>query len=203
MKKLVVLLMVSLMATSAFAVVDPDPNMIGVYFDMNADSISTPATMNVPFFAYVMLTNPTYAEISGFEAAYSVQVPLGFESLFFRLNEDLQGGLNVAVGNTATAGEYIVGWPAPRPTSPATVLVSWQLMLLSTFSADIFLGPTTAPSGDNPNLPALEVGGSIVNLGTSTGDPAIPVAVINPAGPGDVPVAEEGASFGDVKALFR
>ncbi len=37
MKTLVVLLMVSLMATSAFAVVDEDPDMIGVYFDANAD----------------------------------------------------------------------------------------------------------------------------------------------------------------------
>ena len=37
MKKLVVLLLASLVATSAFAVIDPDPNMMGVYFDRNAD----------------------------------------------------------------------------------------------------------------------------------------------------------------------
>lgn len=49
MKKLVVLLLVSLMATSAFAVVDPDPDMIGVYFDATADNNCTTAAANVPF----------------------------------------------------------------------------------------------------------------------------------------------------------
>ena len=37
MKKLVLMLMASLLvASSAFAVVDPDPNMLGIYFDESA-----------------------------------------------------------------------------------------------------------------------------------------------------------------------
>jgi hypothetical protein len=198
MKKLVVLLLVSLMATSAFAVVDPDDNMMGIYFDLEADTLSKDATANVPFMAYLMITNSTYPELSGFEASYRVETPAGMGGLFFRLAEDLQGGLNVSVGNTAVNGEYIVGWPSPRPATPAFVAVSWQLMLLGEFQADIYLGPTSAPSIDN-GLPAIEIGGAIRSVGLSTGGAGIPVAVVN----GMAPVAEEMESFGNVKALFR
>lgn len=198
MKRLGMLLIVMLMASSAFAVIDPDPNMMGLYFDLNADTNSFAATVNVPFMAYLMLTNPTYADVSGFEAGYEVVVPAGMEGLYFRLNEDLQGGLNVAVGNTALLGEYVVGWPAPRTTSAATVLVAWQMMLIAPMQVEVFLGPSNSPSVDN-GLPALEIGGSIVSLGLSTGGAEIPVARVNGAGP----IAEEFSSFGGVKALFR
>ena len=45
MKKLVVLLLASLIATSAFAVIDPDPDMIGIYFDTNAEEIEDSYTI--------------------------------------------------------------------------------------------------------------------------------------------------------------
>ena len=57
MKKLVVLLLVSLMAASAFAVTDPDPNMIGVYFDTDANDNCMIVGPSTPFNAYVILTN--------------------------------------------------------------------------------------------------------------------------------------------------
>ena len=57
MKKLLAVAVVMLMATSAFAVVDPDTNMIGVYFDESADTNTmTGATPYETFPIYVILT---------------------------------------------------------------------------------------------------------------------------------------------------
>lgn len=198
MKKLVALLLISLMATSAFAVIDPDNNMMGIYFDETADMNAIEATPNVPFSAYIMVTNPTYPELSGFEVAYEVVVPAGMSGLYFRLAESIQGGINVGDSENPMSGEYIVGWPSPRPTTEAFVATAWTLMLLGDFTADLYLGPTAEPSVDN-NLPALEIGGEIVSVGLSTGGPGNAVARIN----GTAPVAQEVSNFGNVKALFR
>jgi hypothetical protein len=196
MKKLVVLLMVSLMATSAFAVIDPDPTMMGLYFDMDANTNGYDATTNVPFFAYLMLTNSEYPEISGFECNYTVDAG-AMGGLFFRLAEDLQGGLNVGT-TSALEGNYVVGWPAPRAAGTTLVLVSWQVMLLGEFPVSIYLAPATIPSLDT-GTPVLEIGGALAPAGYSTGGTEIPVATINDV----APVAEEIESFGGVKALFR
>ena len=92
MKKLVVLLMVSLMATSAFAVVDEDPDMLGVYFDANADFNEFAVAPSTPFFAYVMITNPSASEVHGLEFGYDVVPPAGSEGNIFRLANTLPAG---------------------------------------------------------------------------------------------------------------
>ncbi len=67
MKKLVVILLVSMMAASAFAVTDPDPNMIGIYFDLNANDNCLTIGPSIPFNAYLILTNSTAPTISAYE----------------------------------------------------------------------------------------------------------------------------------------
>lgn len=199
MKKLVVLLLVSLMATSAFAQIDPDTDMLGVYFDTGAMENCTAAAPNVPFFAYVTITNPSAAEVHGLECGYAVSVPAGMEGLIFRLANNLPSGA-VDLGNSTDIllGDYVVGLASPLPASSAVQFVTWQFMLLSPMTVDIFLGPSNIESIPD-GLPAYEIGGAIQSLGLSTGGPGIPVASIN----GDCPVAIEEASFGSVKSLFR
>ncbi len=199
MKKLVVLLLVSLMATTAFAGIDPDPDMLGVYFDTDANMNCTTATPNVPFPAYITITNPTSAEVHGLECGYEVVVPAGMDGLFFRLGNSLPAGA-VDLGNSddKLIGDYVVGLASPLPGNGAVQFVSWNLMLLGAFPVDIFLGPSTIQSIDD-GLPAYEIGGAIRSLGLATGGVGTPVASIN----GDCPVAVEEASFGSVKSLFR
>ncbi len=200
MKKLLVLLVVSLMATSAFAVVDEDPNMLGVYFDLDADMNELAVGANTPFFAYVMLTHPTSDNVFGLEFGYDVVVPAGMEGLIFRLANNLPAGA-VDLGNSVSvfSGDYVAGLAAPLPGAPAVTFVTWQFMLLSPgLEVQIFLGPSNVQSIDD-GLPAYEAGGTIEPLGLSTGGVSTPVAVVNGVGP----VAVDNASFGSVKSLFR
>ncbi len=199
MKKLVVLLLVSLMATSAFAVIDLDTDMLGVYFDMTADNNCTTAGTD-PFFAYVTITNPSATEVHGIEFGYNLVSSVGPGQMFRLANNLPAGAVDLGTNTDLMLGDYVVGLASPLPATEAVQFVTWQFLLLVPQTVDIFLGPSTIQSIDD-GLPAYEIGGSIQSLGLSTGWPSagFPVATIN----GDCPVAVEDASFGSVKSLFR
>ncbi|MFT7700335.1 MAG: hypothetical protein ACI8S7_002178, partial [Candidatus Krumholzibacteriia bacterium] len=119
--------------------------------------------------------------------------------MFFRLAATLPAGA-VDLGNSTdiTLGDYVVGLATPLPASSAVAFVSWQFLLLAPISMEIYLGPASIESIAD-GLPAYEIGGSILPLGLSTGGSA-PVATVNT---GECAVANEAASFGGVKSLFR
>jgi hypothetical protein len=196
MKKLVVLLMVSLMAASAFATVDEDPDMLGVYFDLNANDNCGTFGPSVPFNVYFMITNVSAANVFGVEFGYEL---VGGTGLYFRLAEILPAGsLNVGTATNPAVGDYIVGFANPIPGSGANAtVVTWQLLLLAPTSIDIYLGSSFSESIPD-GLPAMEIGGTIAPLGLSTGI-GNPAATIN----GDCVVATDDVSFGSVKSLFR
>ena len=185
-------------ATVAGPEVDPETDVIGVYFDKTADNNCKTAAANVPFFAYVTITNPSAAEVWGLEVGYEVVSSAG-TTLLFRLANNLPAGA-VDLGNSTDVfvGDYVVGLASPLPAAPAVQFVTWQFLLLAPQTVEIFLGPSVVQSIPD-GLPAYEIGGSIQSLGLSTGGPGIPVATVN----GDCPVAVEDASFGSVKSLFR
>jgi len=203
MKKLVVLLLVSLMATSAFATIDPDPDMIGVYFDETADVNCLTQGSGAGFFVFVVITNPTAPEVWGVEFGYRVAtVPAGQDASLFRLAEQLpSGALNVGNASDKMLGDYIIGFATPFPGAGNNVtVVSWQYMMLAAMGLEYYIGPSEVESIPD-GLPAYEIGGEIAPLGVSTGHPAlgVPAATVN----GDCVVATEDVSFGSVKSLFR
>ncbi len=91
---------------------------------------------------------------------------------------------SVDLGNSVDklSGDYVVGLASPLPGAPAKTFITWQFMLLSPMTVEIFLGPSNVQSIDD-GLPAYEIGGSILPLGLSTGGANVPVAVVNGAGP--------------------
>jgi hypothetical protein len=201
MKKLVVLLLVSLMATSAFAQIDPDTNGIGVYFDAGATTHELMGQApSVPFSAYVCITNPTN-DVSGLEFGYNIVVPAGMEAMFFRLANVLPvGSIDLGVNTNIFSGDYIVGLASPLPASQSVVFVSWTWMMLAPgLTMEFYLGASSIPSLPDYDGPAYEAGGFILPLGQSTGGLDNPVAAVNMM----APVAIENASFGSVKSLFR
>ena len=204
MKKLVVLLLASLVATSAFAVIDPDDDMMGIYFDVNADNNCLPAQgPSIPFFTYIILTNTTAPAINAYELGLNVVPPAGMETMIFRLASTIANGVvsGVDVGtNDALGGDYIVGLAAPLPAQAAVVLHSFQYMLLAVMPVEFYIGASSAPSipGDYPVVQNAE-GSILMQIGQSTGGPDVPVATVN----GDCVVGVEDASFGSVKSLFR
>ena len=227
MKKLVVLLLASLVATSAFAVIDPDPDMLGIYFDTNADinGTITPAA-GIPFDLYLIATNPTPAVINAYEMNLVVEYPAGYT--IFMLASDIANNVisGIDVGsNDKDGGDYAVGLNDPGlTTSPATILHHWTYFQSGAmFPMNFYLRANSLPSieGDLPVLQDAD-GSRLYQVGTSTGGPDIPVAIVNPveldpetgewpADPADWvfltdptgPVAVESASFGSVKSLFR
>jgi hypothetical protein len=192
MKKLVVLLAVSLMATSAFALLDPDANSLGVYFDTNGDVTSIAPALGFPpppYQMYLILANPTFAAVNGFECTLEVT-----------------GGAHVIVGtvfpnagiNVQTAPQYAAGWDVPQPTSAATILATFTMNSYANVPGEVFLRAPliqSIPSG-RPNVIGDDV---LVPVDYSSGDETMPVARIF----GDDVVSEEVSSFGSVKSLFR
>ncbi len=203
MRRLLILFILAAFSVpQASAVIDPDPNGIGVYFDLAADQNQTWAPANVPFFAFVILTNPTGDEIQGFEFAYHISVPPGMEALLLRLQMGWppQVLLDLTLPIYDTFSDEIVGVTStPIPASSAVILLTWQFLLLAPpMEAQFYLGPTCGEISSNGRLTFVsETGPVAMNL--STGGPDIPVAIIN----GDAVVPIASSSFGSLKALYR
>lgn len=200
MKKLVVLLLATLVASTAFAQIDPDSDMMGIYFDVGATSNCTDAAPSVPFFAYLCVTNSTAEAINAYELGKSV---VGANGAIFMLASNIANGVasGVNVGTELPeSGDLIVGLATPLPTAGGVTIVhSWQYLLLAPATLDMFIGASSAPSlpGGLPVVQGTDTG--LMTVGTSTGDPSIPVATVN----GDCVVAVEDASWGSVKSLYR
>jgi hypothetical protein len=204
MKNLLLLSLVYLFAFSASGVIDPTPDTIGVYFEQNADvrCINSPAS--VPFFTYLILTNPTPTAINAYECGLEFRVPGGMEGMFFQLASNIANGVvsGIDVGvNDALGGDYIVGLAEPIPAQQATILHSWQHMLLAVIPVEIYLGASSAPSipGDFPVIQDSD--GSVLYQAGLLLPPGYPVAGVNDITLCPHPV--EARSFGSLKSLFH
>ncbi len=203
MKKLVVLLLVTFMATSAFAVIDPDPDMVGIYFDETADDNCLMIGASTPFMAYFIATNPVPAEINAYEFGFTNAVPAGMEGMLFMLASNTPPEAIDVGSHTPLGGDYIVGMANPMPATEATVLHSWQYMLLAVIPVDMYIFQSSKPSIPGVYPVLQDANGSILyQVGQSTGGPDVPVATINRPD-GECVVGVEAATFGSVKSLFR
>jgi hypothetical protein len=203
MKTLLVLLLSCLVAVPAFSVIDPDPDMLGIYFDQNADDNCLMVGTD-PFFAYLILTNPTVAAINAYEFSFENCICTGTDQFFFMTASNIAHGavegLDVGV-HDKLGGDYIVGLAEPLVTSPATILHSWQYLSTAIQPIRMFLGPSSVPSipGGLPVIQDAETS-TLMTVGLSTGGPEIPVATVNFD---DCVVSVEHRAWGEVKALFR
>lgn len=203
MKTVLALLLVSLMATAAFAVVDEDPDMMGIYFEPTADTNCLTVGASTPFFMYVCVTNPTAGAIDAYEFGYQVEVPAGMEAMIFRLSTNIANlvanGVDVGVSGPL-GGDVIVGLATPLPGGEVVVVHSFNYMLLAPMTAPVYLTASSSPSLPG-GLPVIqEAGGDLMTLGLSTGGPEIPVAVLNGT---ECPVAVEQDTWGGLKSLYR
>ncbi len=198
MKKLVVLIgLVSLVFSSgAMAQIDPDDDMLGIYFDVNATIFCADAPVGAPSPAYLCLTNPTYVgqdgeAVSGWEC--NVEVTEGVFILAWLLTE---GAVNVSL-----PPDFIVGLATPLPWSPVIVLMELTVGVFAPGAINFTLHPSDTPSFDPPS-PGYAAGddpGLLIPLGYSAGGEVV-CAVIN----GDCNVtADEDATWGSVKSMYK
>ncbi len=192
MKKLVVLLMAMLVATSAFAILDEDTNSMGFYFDTEADM---PCVDGADAYSnhtmFLVLTNPDFDELYGFEAGYDLVGDAQVLSTTFTNPQAL---------NVGQADNMIVGFGTPTVTSPITTVAAIAVLYMSTEGAPVeFTLHGTTPSSMDPAYPVfLLVDGVLIAGGLSTVDG--PSAQING---GCTVVATEEMSFDSVKSLYR
>jgi hypothetical protein len=190
MKKLLVLVLAMTIASSALAVVDPDPNSLGFYMDLTADMVEVQdAAPNSTHMVYCILTNPTFDNLFGIEYGYDATAGSAFV-----LGTTFANPQALDVGS---AGNHIVGFGAPTPTTEAT--------LISTMTV-LFLGPVwevtltgTEPSSLDPALPTLLLPNSVLQ---SSGD-STDIGNVNFSIMGVTPVATETVTFDSVKSLYR
>jgi hypothetical protein len=194
MKKWVVFLAMSglLIGTHAMAQIDTGENGIGFYFDQGATiNCDNPGAVG-PVDLFLCLTNLTAPDgVAGWECR--VEITQGVYVLDTALS-----GLNPV--NFGAAPDYIVGLGEPLPWAPSLVVAVFTIGVFMPDPIELFIKPVVNPS--IPGVPAFADGGNpdlLIALVQSTGGPDIPVAVIN----GDCPVANEDATWGTVKSLYR
>ena len=169
---------------------------VGIYADPYGDSSELFSPPNVPFDAYVVLTNPSSVLVWGFEFGYTIA--LNDQSVLFRLQNALPPeAIDVGENSNLLSGDYVVGLATPLISAAAIVLVTWQFMLTSPETVFMELGPSRIPSLPY-DLPAYEAGGTIVpmTLAPTCWGTQIHVNEYCP-----LPVEEQ--AFGAVKALYR
>ncbi len=190
MKKLLVLVLAMTVASSAFAIIDPDPNSLGFYFDLTADTVEVQdAGINSQHTMYVILTNPTFQNLGGIEYGYVM------EGSAFVLSNVWANPQALDIGS---AGNHIVGFGAPTPTTEATLIATMTVLFLDPVAVNFTL-TGTVPSSLDPALPTLLTDGDVL---MSSGD-STDIGNINATINGATPVATDPVSFDAVKSLYR
>ncbi len=190
MKTTITLLFALLLATSALAIIDPAPDHMGLYFDTDANVYcqdGVPPYSQVEL--YLLMTNPTFEAIYGFEAG------LSFEGNALVLGTDFANPQALNVGDDMN---MIVGFGSPTISEPATLLATITVMNMDTNMDAIFFDlHGSVPSSIDPLYPVVLLADGVLQLIETSGGPG-PEAQINFCGS---PV--EKASLEQIKSLYR
>jgi hypothetical protein len=147
---------------------------------------------------YAILTNPTFAGIEAFEFGYENEFDSRYFGMLAQLGAELPpGAINVGDGD-ARSGSFVVGLASPVPPSSATILVTWQYLVLDQFLVLMYLGPGSPPSIPGESLPIVQSSGVLTTVEIATGNVNLPVAAIN-GSCGET----EGLEWGTFKSTFR
>lgn len=176
------------MAGTAFSIVDPAPDLVGLYFDSSADVYCiegiAPYTIHE---LYLVYTNPVPEAIWRFKAGIEV------EGLFLLLN-------STSPCNPIHTDNYIgfdCGWDFPEPTTQAMVLATVQLLYMETGMdpLNFYLGSLEDPMDGYPAIQDMDGIWLEADLLFEYG----PAATIN----GECVVSTESSSFDFLKAMYR
>ena len=203
MKRLLALVGLTLLiAGSATAQIDPDPNQIGVYFDPLATEFCTSAAMYMAVSAHVMFTNPTDPTgtpcgISGWEAEVTA-IPPATGGMINGATLMGSGPINLFAYPT-----FQVGMGTPWPPAPVIHVADINIFTLNTdawFFTIGAIGPTSWPEDPGPGFAVDYDPGILVRVMPSSGSMDLPVAQVN--GVCGVTAAQDD-TWGGVKSMFK
>lgn len=192
MKILVSIFLLVFCASSVFAVINPEDNVIGPYFDESADlDCLEGVDMNTQLPIYIILTRPTFGELYGFELGLEYGSSLVLVGQEFSNTE----ALNVGGGD-----DFIVGFGSPTYTSEATLLMTLSMLHLGTTDTPTYFTLRGSdPSSLDPAYPTVLLPGGEL-LSTALHSEFRPYTyLIN----GQCGFDDEGRSWDGVKSLYR
>jgi len=185
-----------LFAGSAFAVADTDPDGIGIWFDLTADTNYVTAGPYAQVMTYLIISNASVPTIAGWECSIEFDMD----------SYQVLGGwiYNGDALNVLDPPDFAVGLATPLVTEPATLLLSFNLFVLSDVATDFLVGPSPVPSTPD-ELPLYVDGENLDHLvllqnatGYGPGGEILPCASIN----GEWYTAVERTTWGAVRNLW-
>jgi len=192
MKLLMSLTFIALFSTTALAIVNPNENVMGPYFDAAADlDCLEGVESNTELPIYIILTRPTFSELHGFEFGMDYGSNLILIGQAFANSE----ALNVGSGD-----DFIVGFGSPTYTDEATLLITLSMLHLGTAtSPSYFALRGSQPSSLDPAYPTVLLSDGEL-LSTALHSEYRPYNnLIN----GQCGFEDEGRSWDGVKTLYR
>ncbi len=178
-------------ALSAQGTVDPDVDQIGLYFDLDANVVCLEAPAYEQLYAYVIITNPS-SEVWGYDLCWCADGPAvqtGVQPYGGTLQSWSQGCFDCWYG-AGTEPYPFVGTNVP--------LVRLSYFITGESAVQFYMKNSVGPEGAPPVY--YDADGSI-DLGISSGDAGLPVAVLN--GDCGTVVSTDEVTFDSVKSLYR
>ncbi|MBU8869917.1 MAG: hypothetical protein KOO60_03470 [Gemmatimonadales bacterium] len=185
---LTVLVMVAIPAVALHS----DEDVIGFYFDAQAESncLETAPYVTVPL--HLVLTNPAMEAICGYEFGYSVS------GNYMVSGTTLMGFSPIDVGGGQ--GNHIVGLAAPLTPHGATVLVTLSVFVMDDKQIQFDLhGANPASITDHPELPVLALGNGTMQNPVLSSPEGVSSAKIN----GSCNPETDISSWDGVKSLYQ
>lgn len=189
MKKLALVLTLSILALTGSALAQEWADNAGVYFDPDGMQNCSSAQPLTPFPAYLVFTHVAAADINAWE------LKLIYDNVM-QLNFAPRGS---SVDIAMVDGEHIVGLAAPLPVAGGKVVVAdLTLMVMNTSAASVSMDGVFFHSLPT-RVPAAQGSGTAIFELRPSSAPGQPVMVIN----NGCAVDTETSSFGALKSLFR
>ncbi len=200
MRKKLVATLVAVLALSAVAVAQPSGNdIMGIYFDPDATQFCSEQQANSALTFYLLLVNPTGAQITAWECKVEWdQLDGGFFGNWTFANDGINVGDTSDPLNTLLA----VGVGAnPIQTQPVTLLATWSGFWGSGTEGSVFkVQPYPGTASFDPPAPGYAVNDvDSVPCGVPSGDFDLPVARITQT----CGLPAETSSWSGVKALYH
>ena len=176
----------------------PASDVVGVYFDPSGSAVGHVIEPNNPFNMFVVLSNPSSAEVWGFEFGYQLE-GIDLSDHIIRLDNVLPlNAIDLGDNGDPASGDYVVELAEPLQGGASVVLVRWQFVLLDPSIVYIQLGPSSIQSIFD-GLPAYEGGGVTIPMSLANSCAGEGRAMINES----CALAVESKTFGALKALYR
>ncbi len=189
-------ILIFVLASAAGAVVDPSTNRMSIFFDTSADTFEVQATPFQVVPAYVILTNPDFTTLEGYEFAYEIE---GSQMV---AGQELRGPKPLL--DVSTVGTVVQQLGVPWATTAATVLAEIQVLVLDSDPIAFTLHGTEPNTIDTWVGPVVWVDRKALAIQTTfwdslAGRPGICAAINNT----DPHLPTDEASWGTVKSLYR